>query len=97
MIELPIECPTVFPSEVNLDPGTCNYTLPSFGPDDVVENSGVTYFPHPYGSDYDVFTTPSGELTCGTHNVTTVISDAELMKTCVSTVTVIGIGRAYYG
>ena len=94
MVELPVECPTVFPSEVSLDPGTCIYTLSSFGPDDVEVNSGVTYFPHPYGSDYDVTTTPD-ELTCGTHTVTTVISDDELMKTCVSTVTVI-LGRASY-
>ena len=85
--ELPVDCPS-FPSEVYLDPGASTYTL-SFGPSDVTVTSGITYFPH--DGSYDVTISPSNVLDVGTHTITTVISDGELEKTCVSTITVIGM------
>ena len=85
--ELPVDCPD-FPETVNADPGTNVYKLPSFGPDDVTLSSGIEfYFPHPFGTDFVVIISPSNHLIVGTNTITTVISDDELSKTCVSTVT----------
>ena len=88
--ELPVDCPGI-PETVNADPETNIYTLPYFGPDDVTLSSGIEfYFPHPYGTDFGVIISPSNHLIVGTNTITTVISDDELSKTCVSTTTVTG-------
>ena len=91
--ELPVDCPG-FPETVNADPETNIYKLPSFGPDDVTLSSGIEfYFPHPFGTDFVVIISPSNHLIVGTNTITTVISDDELSKTCVSTITGTGQDR----
>ena len=89
--ELPVDCP-VYPAEVNVTSVPCTYTLPAFGVDNVRVTNGISYFPH--GS-YVVTREPSDQLTkCGINNVTTVINDDVLNKTCTAQIQVLGEGQS---
>lgn len=94
---LPVECP-IFSVTVRVDPFTGIYifTEPNFGPTNVTVLDDIMYFPH--GGQYTVnFSITNGQnLTSGSYELTTMISDTELTNNCVSMFEIIGMNIQYF-
>ncbi|XP_071506044.1 uncharacterized protein [Diadema antillarum] len=89
LTELPVNCPDLTDT-VSLSPGQATYTYtPTFGPGDVTLTTGVNY---QYIGDNGVMVAVNvgvgNEAPVGVNQITTVISDDVLSKTCTSTLTV---------
>ncbi|XP_072175602.1 uncharacterized protein [Diadema setosum] len=91
LTELPVNCPNLTDT-VSLSPGQATYTYnQTFGPSDVTLTTGVNYlYIGDNGVMVDVNVGVSNEAPVGVNQITTVISDDVLSKTCTSTLTVEG-------
>ncbi|XP_071488111.1 hyalin-like [Diadema antillarum] len=89
LTELPVNCPDLTDT-VSLSPGQATYTYtPTFGPGDVTLTTGVNYrYIGDNGVMVDVNVGVGNEAPVGVNQITTVISDDVLSKTCTSTLTV---------